>query len=180
MNLRTVTLKYLGWCPGVEAAARFIPDREIPNRRLKQASYIGGLLFLSYLVYNIVAPPRSYAWDLDFNGAKYDEAYKMYVVEASGRFDGVYSLKMWADAPENTSVLIVIYEVGNENYPRFFGSYRNKMFNYGGQEIGTQYESEWELHNVHVWRIYSESRETVFHIRLQFLKANPSFPHGPR
>ena len=29
MNLRNITLKYMGWCPGVEVAARFVPDREI-------------------------------------------------------------------------------------------------------------------------------------------------------
>jgi len=33
MNLRTLTLKYLGWCPGVDSAARFIPDREINGTR---------------------------------------------------------------------------------------------------------------------------------------------------
>ena len=31
MNLRKVTLSYLGWCPGVSAAAKFVPDREIPD-----------------------------------------------------------------------------------------------------------------------------------------------------
>jgi hypothetical protein len=28
MNLRKITLRYLGWCPGVKSAARFIPDRD--------------------------------------------------------------------------------------------------------------------------------------------------------
>jgi hypothetical protein len=32
MNLRKITLKYMGWCPGIEAAARFIPDKDIPNK----------------------------------------------------------------------------------------------------------------------------------------------------
>jgi len=31
MNFRGVTLRYLGWCPGVKAAASFIPDREVPD-----------------------------------------------------------------------------------------------------------------------------------------------------
>jgi len=34
MNLRVLTLKYIGWCPGVESAARFIPDRNIPPTRI--------------------------------------------------------------------------------------------------------------------------------------------------
>jgi len=29
MNLRSVALRHLGWCPGVEAAARFLPDRDM-------------------------------------------------------------------------------------------------------------------------------------------------------
>jgi len=33
MNLRKITVKYMGWCPGIEAAARFIPDREIYSAR---------------------------------------------------------------------------------------------------------------------------------------------------
>lgn len=28
MNLRRTTLEYLGWCPGVKSASRFIPDRD--------------------------------------------------------------------------------------------------------------------------------------------------------
>jgi len=30
MNLRRITLKYMGWCPGVDSAARFLPDYDIP------------------------------------------------------------------------------------------------------------------------------------------------------
>jgi len=30
MNLRRITLKYMGWCPGVDQAARFLLDHEIP------------------------------------------------------------------------------------------------------------------------------------------------------
>ena len=32
MNLRKITLKYMGWCPGVKSAAMFIPDKEISSR----------------------------------------------------------------------------------------------------------------------------------------------------
>jgi len=35
MNLRTLTLKYLGWCPGMDNAARFIPDGDIPDARAR-------------------------------------------------------------------------------------------------------------------------------------------------
>ncbi len=29
MNLRKITLKYMGWCPSVKSAAKFIPEKEI-------------------------------------------------------------------------------------------------------------------------------------------------------
>lgn len=32
MNLRTVTLKYLSWCPGMANAAELLPDRDVPDR----------------------------------------------------------------------------------------------------------------------------------------------------
>jgi hypothetical protein len=55
INLRALTLKYLGWCPGVESAARFLPDREISRAGLiltgvASATILiaAGLLALSY------------------------------------------------------------------------------------------------------------------------------------
>ena len=40
MNLRKISLKYMGWCPGVKSAARFIPDRNIPPTRVVLAVVI--------------------------------------------------------------------------------------------------------------------------------------------
>ena len=40
MNFRVLTLKYMGWCPGVESAARFIPDRDIPPIRIVFSFFI--------------------------------------------------------------------------------------------------------------------------------------------
>jgi len=40
MNFKVLTLKYMGWCPGVESAARFIPDRDIPPIRMVFALFI--------------------------------------------------------------------------------------------------------------------------------------------
>ena len=34
MNLRRLTLRYMGWCPGVKSAATFIPDKEFSGRTL--------------------------------------------------------------------------------------------------------------------------------------------------
>jgi len=41
MNLRKITLEYLSWCPGVESAARFIPDRDI-----SKTMFISGIVIL--------------------------------------------------------------------------------------------------------------------------------------
>jgi len=41
MNPRTVTLRYLGWCPGVESAALFLPDRDLPNSKVAASLLVG-------------------------------------------------------------------------------------------------------------------------------------------
>lgn len=174
MNLRSLTLRYMGWCPGVEAAAHFIPDREIPNKRVKQVSIIGGLIFLSYLIYNVVTPPRSYAWDLDFKNAKYDEIYKMYFKEVDGFFDGIYKVKMWVEAPEDTYVLVHFFSLYSQNYLRGAWINRDGVFYSAAQPrtcYGNQYEGKWDLDYHYVWRVYSESKDIIFHIRVDFLRS---------
>ena len=47
MNLRTITLRYLGWCPGVKAAARFLPDRDIPPTRILMMAALVPSVFIS-------------------------------------------------------------------------------------------------------------------------------------
>lgn len=46
MNLRKISLKYMGWCPGVESAARFVPDREING----WAMAVAGMALLLFVV----------------------------------------------------------------------------------------------------------------------------------
>jgi len=40
MNLRTVTLKYLSWCPGMTNAAELLPDRDIPDRYIVMLGFL--------------------------------------------------------------------------------------------------------------------------------------------
>lgn len=47
MNPRMVFMKYMGWCPGVAAAAKFVPDREIS---LKIMAVSGTILLLIVIV----------------------------------------------------------------------------------------------------------------------------------
>ena len=37
MYLRALTLRYMGWCPGVRSAARFIPDRDVNDKAVALA-----------------------------------------------------------------------------------------------------------------------------------------------
>ena len=64
MNLRKITLKYMGWCPGVRAAARFIPDKDISNKRLMQSYVLITIAALGvgvpYLLYFEPEPPPSW------------------------------------------------------------------------------------------------------------------------
>ncbi len=47
MNIRHLTMKYLGWCPGVKEAARFIPEREIPSTQLAMMLALALMISLS-------------------------------------------------------------------------------------------------------------------------------------
>jgi len=54
MNLRRITLRYMGWCPGIQSAARFLPDVEIPMTSKVLATIIVsflGILAVSYASY---------------------------------------------------------------------------------------------------------------------------------
>ena len=48
MNLRVLTQKYMSWCPGVESAARFIPDRDV-NDKAVGAAFIMLMLYIIFL-----------------------------------------------------------------------------------------------------------------------------------
>ena len=56
MNLRKITLKYMGWCPGVDRAARFFPDYEIP---LKPSILLVG--FVAIIAMYLAVQPSFYA-----------------------------------------------------------------------------------------------------------------------
>jgi hypothetical protein len=60
MNLRALTLKYMGWCPGVNSAAKFIPDIDIPvtPKLLGMVIIIfSGVTLLSFWAYSFFSPP---------------------------------------------------------------------------------------------------------------------------
>jgi hypothetical protein len=78
MNMRKLTLRYMGWCPGVESAASFLPDREISRGGLlltgiASASILiaAGLIVLSY-----AKPPEWRPLTVTIDGVAYhDEGF---------------------------------------------------------------------------------------------------------
>lgn len=73
MNPRKVTLRYLGWCPGVDHAAKFFPDRDVPD-----IFFIGSGLAIILLVgaYQLSIPPP--AWEprvAYIDGVEYPDEY---------------------------------------------------------------------------------------------------------
>ena len=60
MNPRKLLLSNLAWCPGVKAASRFIPDKEMPQRLalMRITSCILGFLLLGVMLVGVPVPPR--------------------------------------------------------------------------------------------------------------------------
>jgi hypothetical protein len=60
MNPRKITLEYLGWCPGVESAARFIPDKELSERviLLRITGGVLGFILLGILLSGVPVPAK--------------------------------------------------------------------------------------------------------------------------
>ena len=56
MNPRKTYLTYLGWCPGVEAASKFIPDKEL-SHRIVLMRVTGGVLEFLLLGVMLVGVP---------------------------------------------------------------------------------------------------------------------------
>ena len=186
MSLRKVTLRYLGWCPGIEAAARFIPDKEIPDGRVKWVSAMGGAFLILLGIYSVVSPPRSYGWDIGFEDAECDDFYGMYVREVEGPFEGLYRFTMWAEAPRNASALVMMFSGVFSRFGRYplrwIWRYADGEFYSGAQpsqRYGTVYVEEFYMYGHYVWRVYSESRDAVFHIRVEFLSSKGGDPWRP-
>lgn len=150
---------------------------------------IGFLFVISFFYYvNLVTtPPRSYAWNLDFEEAEYDEAFKMYVREESGEFRGEYLLRIWVEAPENITVQVHLLQgfdrpwgsggLRTREVEKQFGirttwTFRNDKVYWSGesQPQGSEVDSEWDLCNPYRFRACSQSRDAVVNIRIEFLR----------
>jgi len=190
MNLRKMTLRYMGWCPGIEAAAQFIPENRMPVQAV-HISIAGGFLLLLLYLSLVTAIPQSYAWDLGFEEADLDEAFNMYVREEGREFRGTYSVRIWVEAPENTTVQVHLLEGfyrpwGSGGYrtrevEEQFGiqetwTFRNSLVYWygGGPPHGDRVTMKRDLYNPYRWRACSESMEATVHIRIEFLSSDRS------
>jgi hypothetical protein len=78
MNLRSLTLKYLGWCPGVESAANFIPERDVPNKTViaLAISFTSIIIVGLFAAQNLLTRPASGPLEIKIDGVTYaDEEF---------------------------------------------------------------------------------------------------------
>jgi hypothetical protein len=169
MNLRALTLRYLGWCPGVHSAARWIPDREYSNRRVFASSMIIFVAILGLsLSFYLVRVPQSYSWDIEFFDAAFDNVTGMYVIEKYAEFDGVYNLSIWVDSKVDKYMLIrVLYSGGS--FPILLDEWRITELPYNTIWSGRYPTARGPTD----WKIYSSSRDQNVHVRIQYISKYP-------
>jgi len=100
MNLRKVTLRYLGWCPGIDHAAKFFPDRDVPD-----IFFIGSGLAIVLLVgvYQLSIPPP--AWEprvVYIDGVEYPDEY----FDMSFNYSSLRGMQVTLYQPFNRSEIV--------------------------------------------------------------------------
>ena len=171
MNLRKLTLRYMGWCPGVHSAAMWIPDKEYSNRRVFASSMTVFMAIIGVsLLYRSSLKPSSYSWDIEFTEAVYDDAMNMYKVEKRVNLNGVYNTSIWTDSAAGESCLIRCLSRGPVR-DQIYEELRitDGVIRYPPDEIGLHYSVSGPDRGSFIWRIYSNSRDQKVHIRIQYL-----------
>ncbi len=100
MNLRTTTIKYLGWCPGIESASKFVPDRDIHDRYI----FGSGLLFVLLVGYIGLNTPQP-IWEprtVIINGLAYSDD----TIDESFDYSSLKDSTISLDIPLNRSEFI--------------------------------------------------------------------------
>lgn len=106
MNLRRITLRYMGWCPGMESAVRFLPDRDMSRRGLLLTGItsapiliVAGLIVLSYS-----KPPEWRPLTVTIDGVTYlDEEFN-----ESFDYSTIRGKRVDFSMPLNTSEFVTI------------------------------------------------------------------------
>jgi len=126
----------------------------------------------------IVATPESYSWDISFEDTSFDELNKKYLVDKTISFSGIYEIEVRVDSPENKTTMIQIFQ-GNLATILDVWTFRNGEF-VVGTSSSPNITTTMEMHNTYIWRVLSESNETIVHIRINFKEFNLHYPRGPR
>ena len=88
MNLRNITLRYMGWCPGIKAASKFFPDVEVPLTSRVLAAVIISFLGVTAAAYASYGQYRRIPeGPLEIRIGKGKDRYVMYDRDFNETFD---------------------------------------------------------------------------------------------
>ena len=182
MNLRTAFTKMLGWCPGASAAALFIPDKEISERKMTTITIMTLVSFMGVVAYGVMWTPRSYSWSIDFSGSAVDDETGMCLEEVSAGLDGVYNITITFDAPNSERVRVQWFSRTDSDL-LYELVYRNgSVFAHGNDEVSSTstYTDTWGRHYRTIWKVFSTSRDVKVDIVVDYVGKDPWWPPGSR
>jgi hypothetical protein len=172
----------LGWCPGVSAAARFVPDKEYSDRKVFASSVIvlSAIIGLS-LSFSLTRKPQSISWDIEFAEASYDDVLGMYVIEKNIDIHGIYNVTVWTDSMEGENVLIRLLWRGSTSWVGggttetllLEWRIREGVIQYAQDVYELPYSTSEYFSYPTVWKVYSNSRDQKVYIRIQYWKEIP-------
>ena len=171
MNPHRITLKYLGWCPGIDNVARWIPDKEYSDRRVAAVSVTVLIALFGFsFIYSLTRVRPSYSWDIEFTEAAYDDAKEMYVVTKYADTDGIYNVTIWADSEVGDTCLIWMLGPGSIHNLMQDWKITDGLIQGPHAPFGLRYNDEWLFFTSHSWEIYSNLRDQKVHIRIQYMR----------
>lgn len=174
INFRKLTLRYFGWCPGIDSAINFIPDKDISNRWITYPLISLTVIVSIFGLHNYLMFPTNYHWDINFHDSEYDDVYDMYFEKRSGDFFGIYMININIDSPQNTTCQIQLHQ-RTEGELRSLWTYRNGYY-FFNLNPKTSFNTTMDLHNPYIFIFYSESVETKITVDIKYLKKDPYFP----
>ena len=105
LNLQKAALRYMGWCPGAETAAKFLPDKNIPASKFITALTLLAAIslttyyvsFLAFARINLTSTPSLKARNTDPHiSVRNSEPYLIFVVETGTDGGGSYNIAIYS------------------------------------------------------------------------------------
>jgi hypothetical protein len=113
INPRKVALSYLGWCPGIGAASRFVPDRDIPPRvmfayGLALAALLASTYMVAYTGLTFIGFPSADTVNVNQLSPK--------LVAAGSKMYLAAEMEVWyrSDVVENRKIFLARMTVGGQ------------------------------------------------------------------